>query len=150
MNASKLVVLALCAAAASAGSRSLLAQSNRAAEDSVRAVELARGEALMRADTAALSRMVAEEFVEISRMGTLRTRTENITDIATGSLVLSSVRYDSLGVRIYGDIALLTGIADNTGSFRGIPFSGRIRYSRAFVRRDGRWQAVAMQQTMIR
>src|SRR6266700_2766522 len=61
----------------------------------------------------------------------------------------SAVRYDSLTVRIYDDVAVLRGIADNTGTFRGIPFSGKIRYTRVFVRRDGRWQAVAMQQTAL-
>lgn len=65
--------------------------------DSVRAAETARAQALLTADTAALSRLVADEFVEISR-----------------------IRF---------------------------PFSGKIRYMRIFVRRDGRWQAVAMQQT---
>jgi len=50
-------------------------------------------------------------------------------------------------VRIYGDVAVLDGIADNTGTYRGFPFSGKVRYTRIFVRRDGRWQAVAMQQT---
>ena len=49
----------------------------------------------------------------------------------------------------YGDVAVLTAIADNTGTFRGIPFSGKIRYMRIFVRRDNRWQAVAMQQTAM-
>lgn len=118
-------------------------------EDSVRAVEIARGQALLRADTIALSRMVAEEFVEISRQGTRRTRADNIRDIASGQLKLTSVRYDSLTVRIYGDIVVLQGIADNTGTFHGLPFSGKIRYTRVFVRRDGRWQAVAMQQTSM-
>lgn len=118
-------------------------------EDSVRALELARGQALIHADTVALSRMIAGEFVEISRLGTLRTRAANIGDIASGDLKLTSVRYDSLTARIYGEVAVLQGIADNTGSFRGFPFSGRIRYTRIFVRRDGRWQAVAMQQTSI-
>jgi len=61
-------------------------------EDSVRAVESSRARALLQADTAALARMVADEFIEISRLG-------------------------------------------------------KIRYTRVFVRRDGRWQAVAMQQT---
>ena len=117
--------------------------------DSVRAVELSRGQALLRADTAALSRMVADEFIEISRLGQLRTKADNIRDIASGTLRLTSVKYDSLAVRIYGDVAVLTGIADNTGTFRGFPFSGKIRYMRIFVRRDGRWQAVAMQQTPL-
>jgi hypothetical protein len=116
-------------------------------EDSVRAAESARGEALLRADTVALARLVGTEFFEISRLGQLRTRADNLRDIASGELRLLTVRYDSLAVRIYGDVAVLRGIADNTGTYRGFPFSGRIRYTRVFVRRDGRWQAVAMQQT---
>ena len=119
----------------------------QATEDSVRAVEQARGEALLHADTVALSRMLATEFMEISRLGLVRTRADNIRDIASGDLKLLTVKYDSLSVRIYGTVAVLTGIADNTGQFRGFPFSGKIRYTRVFVRREGRWQAVLMQQT---
>jgi hypothetical protein len=127
----------------------LTAQDNTPAEDSVRALEAARGQALLQADTNALSRLVAPEFVEISRLGQVRTRADNIRDIASGDLKLTAVKYDSLTVRIYGEVAVLRGIADNTGTFRGFPFAGRIRYLRIFVRRDGRWQAVAMQQTMM-
>jgi hypothetical protein len=115
----------------------------------VRALETRRGEALLRGDTTAIGRMTAPEFVEVSRLGTLRTRADNLREIASGALKLTSVRYDSTTVRIYGDVAILRAIADNTGSFRGFPFSGRIWYTRIFVRRDGRWQAVAMQHTMI-
>jgi hypothetical protein len=120
-----------------------------AAADSVRAVEVARGEALMHADTTALSRMIADEFVEISRLGTLRTKADNMRDIASGALKLITVKYDSVSVRIYGDVAVLRAIADNTGTMRGFPFAGKIWYTRVFVRRDGRWQAVTMQQTAI-
>jgi len=45
-------------------------------EDCVRAIESARGQALLQADAIGLSRMVAEEFVEISRLGTRRTRAD--------------------------------------------------------------------------
>lgn len=144
--------VALAALLLVAGSADLRAQANApgsTAEDSVRAVELARGQALLRADTVALSRMVADEFTEVSRLGTLRTRAANLREIAAGVLRLTSVRYDSLTVRLYGDVAVLQGIADNAGSYGGMPFSGRIRYTRVFVRRDGRWQAVTMQQTTV-
>lgn len=133
---------------ASLGGSALAAQT-ATPEDSVRAAEQARGQALLKADTVALSRLVAEEFVEVSRLGQIRTRADNLKDIASGDLKLTAVRYDSLAVRIYGDVAVLRGIADNTGTFRGFPFSGKIRYTRVFVRRDGRWQAVAMQQTSM-
>jgi len=118
-------------------------------EDSVRALESQRAQALLKADTVALSQLLADDFVEISRLGTLRTKADNMREIASGALRLTSVRYDSLSVRIYGDVAVLQGIADNTGTFRGFPFTGKIRYTRVFVRRDGRWRAVAMQQTSM-
>ena len=141
---SALLALALLASA------ELMAQERPAtAADSVKAAETARGEALLKADTAALSRLVADEFVEVSRLGTLRTKADNIRDIGSGALKLLTVRYDSTTVRIYGDVGVLVAIADNTGTFRGLPFSGRIRYTRVFVRRDGRWQAVLMQQTPV-
>jgi uncharacterized protein DUF4440 len=91
--------------------------------------------------------MIAPEFIEISRLGQIRTRDDNIREIAAGVLKLQTITYDSLTVRMYGNVALLFGIADNTGTFRGFPFAGKIRYTRVFVRRDGRWQAVSMQQT---
>jgi hypothetical protein len=120
---------------------------NPAAEDSVRALEEARGQALIRSDTVALSHMTAIEFSELTRLGTIRTRAANIRDVSSGMLHLFTVHYDSLTVRIYGDVAILQGISDNTGTMGGVPFSGRIRYTRVFVRRDGRWQAVTMQHT---
>ena len=127
----------------------LPAQAAGGLEDSVRALESQRAQALLKADTVALSQLVADDFVEISRLGTLRTKADNMREIASGTLKLTSVRYDSLSVRIYGDVAVLQGIADNTGTFRGFPFTGTIRYTRVFVRRSGQWRAVAMQQTSM-
>ena len=113
------------------------------------ALESARAKALLGADTSALSRMTADEFVEISRFGQLRTKTDNIREIGSGMLRLNTVKYDSLTVQVYGDVAVLRGLADNTGTFRGFPFAGKLRYTRIFVRREGRWQAVGMQHTML-
>src|SRR6266571_2265841 len=94
----------------------------RTESSGVTPLALTRARALVQGDTTALSRMVADEFIEISRLGQLRTRADNIRDIASGALRLTSVKYDSLIVRIYGDVAVLRGIADNAGTFRGIPF----------------------------
>ena len=69
-------------------------------EDSVRDAETARAQALLHADTTALSRLVADEFVEVSRLGALRSKGDNLRDIASGQLKLTSVKYDSTTVRI--------------------------------------------------
>jgi len=125
------------------------AVADSSAAAAVIALESARAKALLRADTTALSQMTADEFVEISRLGQLRTKSDNIREIGSGILKLDTVKYDSLTVHVYGDVAVLRGLADNTGTFRGFPFAGKLRYTRIFVRRDGRWQAVGMQHTML-
>jgi len=133
--------------ATSAATAAAQVASSRSAEDSVRAAEYARKQALLSADTVVLSRLTAAEFYEVNRFGQLRPRASNMLEIATGALKLKTVEYDSLTVRVYDNLAILTGIADNSGEFRGMPFTGKIRYTRIFVRRDGRWQAVMMQHT---
>ena len=143
--AAMLLIIPLWVAAGRVGAQVAAGASTR--EDSVRAVEMARRQAVLDADTVALSRLVATEFYEISRLGTLRTRADNMREIATGDLKLFTIKYDSLAVHVYGNVAVLSGIADNKGQFRGFPFAGKIRYTRVFVWRDGRWQAVMMQQT---
>jgi len=144
-------LLLTIATATALGSSRVAAQSvtQTSAEEAVRAAELARREALLHADTAALSRMTAAEFYEVSRFGVVRTRSTNLQEVASGALRLLTINYDSITVHTYGDVAVLTAVADNTGEYRGMPFSGRIRYTRVFVHRDGRWQAVVMQQTPI-
>src|SRR5262245_15925069 len=119
------------------------------AEEEVRALEMARGQALLKADTAVIARMTADEFVEVSRLGQLRTKADNLRDVGSGALKITSVKQDSVSVQVFGDIAILREITDNAGTFRGFPFAGRLWVTRVFVKREGRWQAVAMQHTPI-
>src|SRR4051794_16470616 len=76
------------------------------AADSVRQAESERRQALLSSDTVSLSRLTGREFYEISRFGRVRTRAENMGEIASGALKLLTISYDSLSVRIYGDVAI--------------------------------------------
>src|SRR3989442_13872290 len=79
--------------------------------DTIRALEVARGQALMKADTTAIARMTADEFIEVSRLGQLRTKADNLRDLSSGALKLTPVRYDSTTVQVYGGGALFRAIA---------------------------------------
>jgi ketosteroid isomerase-like protein len=118
-------------------------------EEAVRSLEAKRGEALIKADVTALAAMVADDFVEVSRFGQIRSKADNMRDITSGALRLLTVKYEDMTVRIYGRVAVLTAVADNTGTFRGTPFAQKVRYTRIFVRKGDGWQAVAMQQTVM-
>jgi len=51
-------------------------------------------------------------------------------------------------VRLYGDTAVVTARADVKGRQLGEDFSGPYRYTRVWVRRNGRWQTVSYQATV--
>ena len=52
-------------------------------------------------------------------------------------------------MRIYGEVAVVTGRATPKGVADGREFVDPVRYSRVYVKRDGRWQVVLFQQTRI-
>jgi hypothetical protein len=61
-----------------------------------------------------------------------------------------SLTLDNVKVRVYGDAAVLTADRTVKGTLRGQDTSGRLRELRVIAKRNGRWQAVAMQATPIR
>jgi ketosteroid isomerase-like protein len=126
-----------------------LGQARTSVADSIRLLEHARAHALLTRDTAALGRMIAPEFTEVARRGTIRTREDNLRDLATDVLRYTSIAFDSLDVRVYGDVAIVRGIATSNRVLNDKPEAWRVRYMRVFVRRNGRWQAVAAQSTPI-
>lgn len=118
-------------------------------EDSVRALEAVRREAILRADTATLASLIAPEFVEIGPGGEVFTKRDHLQAVAGRTLALSSIALDSLVVHIHANTAILRGIVRSEGSIDGNPLRLRARYVRIFVRRDGRWQAVLQQFTRM-
>jgi len=52
-------------------------------------------------------------------------------------------------VRIYGDVALLSGRTNMTGRYEGKPFTSHYRYIDIYVRRNGAWTIVSVQITKI-
>ncbi len=74
-----------------------------------------------------------EETISARRSGQLRYESMNVTDMV---------------VRLYGDTAVVTARADVKGHQLGEDFSGPYRYTRVWVRRNGRWQTVSYQATV--
>ena len=56
---------------------------------------------------------------------------------------IEAMAVDDVKVRTFGDTAVATGRTRATGSYRGTSASVVLRFTDVFVRRDGRWQAVA-------
>lgn len=50
---------------------------------------------------------------------------------------------DDVTVLVFGEAAVVRGRTVASGKFNGVPFNARIRFTDVFIKRTGRWQAVA-------
>ena len=62
---------------------------------------------------------------------------------------VDAMAIDDVKVRIFGDTAVVTGRTRASGRDRSGAGSVELRFTDVFVRRDGRWQVVASQGTLI-
>ena len=118
--------------------------------DVITQLEEKRRLASLNGDLNALSEILAPEFYEIGRMGIFRTRDQNLNERKKGILKFDSLSFDSLEVKVFNDVAIATGIVYGKGIYNNQPFQQpRIRYSRVYFYRNGKWQIIFGQNTDI-
>jgi len=108
-----------------------------------------RVQAQIGADTTALDRLYAEDFIGIGPSGTVRTKAQVIADFASGSLRFQSITTDDVQWRIYGDTAVETGRSTMSGQDRGKAVPRDNRFTRVWVKRRGHWQLVANHYSLL-
>jgi len=105
-------------------------------------------EASLRRDPEFPQRALADDYVAITPLGTVTTKQDTVSARKSGQLRYDNIEVSDMVVRLYGDTAIVTARADVKGHQLGEDFSGPYRYTRVWVRRSGRWQAVSYQATV--
>jgi ketosteroid isomerase-like protein len=105
-------------------------------------------EALLHRDADLSSRALADDYVAITPLGQVTTKQETLAARRSGQLRYQAMNISDMVVRVYGDMAVVTARADVKGTQLGEDFSGPYRYTRIWVRRNGRWQTVSYQATV--
>jgi len=59
------------------------------------------------------------------------------------------ISFDDEKVRVYGDVAIVTGRGTFKGQKKGVPWNHVIRFTNVWVKRQGAWQLVNYQATPI-
>jgi ketosteroid isomerase-like protein len=128
------------------------------AEREIRGLEAQLARAVVHPDRALYDRLLADDFTHTSHSGAFKSRAEwmgedKFGDNAAprpGRTSYEAFEVDDLAVRVYGDTAVATGRTTPKGvDAKGQPIRGRYRFLRVWVKRHGRWQAVAFQGTRI-
>lgn len=104
--------------------------------------------ALLKADVATLDRIMAPEF----RMGdanAFTSKADILADLKSGDYKCESMVLEDFKVVIFGDTAVAYVLETEKNSYKGADTSGQYRGIDVYVKRHGKWRAVAAQFTSV-
>ena len=119
------------------------------AERAVRQQDQERIRAQIAADTIALRRIYADDFLGIGPTGVVRNKSEVVADFTSHALTYQSITTSDVLVRVYGNTAVETGRSTMVGQDRGKTVPPDNRFTRVWVMKDGRWQLVANHYSLL-
>jgi ketosteroid isomerase-like protein len=119
------------------------------AERAVRQQDQERIHAQIAADTIALRRIYAGDFLGIGPTGVVRNKSEVVADFTSHALTYQSITTSDVLVRVYGNTAVETGRSTMVGQDRGKTVPRDNRFTRVWVMKDGRWQLVANHYSLL-
>jgi uncharacterized protein (TIGR02246 family) len=112
-------------------------------EQAIRQLDNERIQAQIGADAVALNRIYADDFIGVGPSGTVRTKAQVISDFTSGDLKFQSITTDEVQVRVYENTAVETGLSTMVGQDKGQAVPRDTRFTRVWVKQQGRWRLVA-------
>ena len=105
-------------------------------------------ESRVRADVAALGALLDDGWTVTHGDGTINTKAEYLADLKSGARkFFADVKQDDFTVRVYGDTAVAAGLSDSKVEYKGKPSGGALRFTRVYMKRDGRWVMITSHAT---
>jgi ketosteroid isomerase-like protein len=124
------------------------AYSQKAAEQYIVESERQWAESVATGDTAAVERILADDFLGVDPKGKLYTKAEMVADTRGAPKVYVSNHLNEVKVRFYGDTAVAQG-SESWEQRTGTPEYGRFVWTDTWLRRNGKWQIVAAEDLTI-
>ena len=105
--------------------------------------------ALEKQDREALNKILAREFTFIEPDGSLINRDDYLADHSSNASEIDSFEIADLKVRVFGDSALVTGVAKITERRLGNRYRYSLRWKELWVREAQNWRVLAGQATPV-
>jgi ketosteroid isomerase-like protein len=107
-------------------------------------------DAVLKDDTAAMSGLLADDYIAITPNGTLQTKEEALSALRGGRAHITALELYDRKVRFYGSTALVTSTADVQGATAEGDMTGSFRYTRVYVQDpQGEWKIVSFEANRI-
>ena len=145
-----IAALVLTAASIALGQKQSARRDQRSSvEQAIRQLDHERIQAQIHADATALDRIYADDFIGIGPSGTARTKPQVLADFTSHDLKFQSITTDDVRIRVYGNAVVETGRSTMVGQDKGRVVPRDNRFTRVWVRRQGRWRIVANHYSLL-
>jgi ketosteroid isomerase-like protein len=124
------------------------ADSDAAISQTLQAMEQAWLDAEKNNDAAAFEQIVADDWIAVNPDGKSQTKAERAAEIKTAHVV--SATLGDMRVRVFGHTAVVTGTDDEITMTDGKKSSDHYVWTDVFLKRNGKWLAVASQTAQIK
>ena len=99
-------------------------------------------------DPAAFEQLVTDDWIAITPAGKKQTKAERSESIKNSHM--GSASLGPMDVRVYGDTAVVTGTVDESAAENSKQSTHHYAWMDVFVKRDGKWLAVASQTALVK
>jgi hypothetical protein len=120
-----------------------------ATEQALTNVENRWVEALAKADTTALEPILADTYVDTDEQSHRSDKKGVLSVLKSGDLKIESIKLSDMKVEVYGFAAVVTGSAVQKGTFKGQPLPANVIFTDTFIKRNGKWTAVASHRSAV-
>lgn len=113
-------------------------------------LEAERRAAHLAHDADRLAAILSADFVDVGGNGVRRTKEQNVDETRRGVVRWTSIAARNEQVTVFDSTAAaVTGEQEGSGTYDGKPFTRHVRYMRVYLKRHGRWENVAAQNSAI-
>ena len=120
---------------------------NDATTQTIMQLENGLNEAILKADTAALEKLIANEWFAKASDTRLATKTQLIDFMKSNGSPWASIKDQDVNVRSYDSAVVVEGIS--TRGLKGSESLLRLRFTRVYAKSSNGWQLVAMHHERI-
>ncbi len=112
------------------------------------ALESAWNQAELHHDANAAASIMADTFISVDHHGTLQNKAQYLADMKDKSFNPQEISNTDPTIYLYGDTAIVTSAYRTKGTDHGRPFVHHGRFTDTWIKRDGKWQCIADQETL--
>jgi len=118
-------------------------------EKEILSIEALKNNAMQKGDAKVLEEIYGDSLIFVNARGKVLTKKDRVKEFVSGTVKYNSFRQGDYRFHIYGNTAVVTGVACSVVDYHGSVNQTPRRFTSVYVKLDGHWRFVAHQATLV-